>query len=253
MTIKSIALQNIDMDYAPLFERWYYAVHSPQVARRYGPWLARHESYLPVYTPPEAAQFGVCNWRYVHCYWRELPVGFDGQPALTPCPRQFYVASAFLPAAPTEDFKGRDLRSEDRQVLRWVQLIQYPEGVDKEEADRWYVEVFAQEACRQPHMHRFFSTRTLQGERRLPGHIAPADLPFFAGQTDPSWDRFTEMWYESYAGWREDVLLSPPAYTRPPWAQRKDFPFLAPGTNFTSSFLLEKPTDNYLAFDRIYL
>lgn len=253
MMVKSIALQNIDMDYAPTIERWYYAVHSPQVARRYGPWLARHESYLPVYTPPEAAPFGACNWRYIHCYWRELPNGLDGQLALTPCPRKFYVASAFLPPTPTEDFKGKDFRAEDKQVLRWVQLIKYPQGVDKEEADRWYVEVFAPEACRQRHMYRFFSTKTIRKGLHLPGHIAPADLDSFAEQTDPNWDRFSEMWYESYADWREDVILHPPAYTAPPWAQQAEFPFLTPRTNFVSSFLLEKPSDDYLSYDRVYL
>lgn len=56
--IKTLSLQHANMDYIPALERWYYAVHSAQVARRFGPWLARHESYMPVYSPPEAEKWG---------------------------------------------------------------------------------------------------------------------------------------------------------------------------------------------------
>lgn len=39
-------------------ERWYHRDHSAEIARRYGPWLARHESYLPVDAPVDARECG---------------------------------------------------------------------------------------------------------------------------------------------------------------------------------------------------
>ena len=49
--IKSIVLFDMDPNIVPAWERWYYEYHSPEVARRYGPWIARHESFVPHLQP----------------------------------------------------------------------------------------------------------------------------------------------------------------------------------------------------------
>ena len=251
--IRTIFLMNANMDQIPALERWFYSVHAAQVARRYKPWLARHESYMPPYTPPEAEAFGAYNWRFVNTYWHEIPTGIDGELAMNPSPVAFQSAAATIPPQPTEDFKGAEIRPNDKQVLRWVQLIKYPEGVDKQEADDWYVNVYAKEAAKQPHLYRFLSYKTILDAPHAPGHIAPEDFETFVKGGSGGYDRFTEMWYESYEDWREDNIVNPPAYTKPSWAEQDTFPFVKPGTNFISSFILEKPSDDYLQFDRIYV
>ncbi|MCC7196502.1 MAG: hypothetical protein IT356_13190, partial [Gemmatimonadaceae bacterium] len=60
------------------------------------------------------------------------------------------------------------------------------------------------------------------------------------------WNRIAEQWYESPNAWRRAVIESPPAYTRPRWASHDAYPFLEPGEHFASTFILERPTDDYL-------
>jgi hypothetical protein len=40
------------------------------------------------------------------------------------------------------------------------------------------------------------------------------------------------------------VIVSPPTYTKPPWATRDTYPFFAPFRDFVSTFVLETP-ENY--------
>ncbi len=147
--IKSLSLQKIDMDVSPAMEYWYYMHHSAQVSRRFGPWLARHESYMPVFSPKEAKPFGLYNWRFVNCYWSSFPVESDGELAFTPPPHTLYCANAFTPAQPTEIFCGQNEKPENHSVLRWIQLIKYPVTISREEGDNWYIHQFAPQALKQ--------------------------------------------------------------------------------------------------------
>ena len=82
--IKSLVLHDIPLDAIASMERWYYRDHAPEIVRRYGPWLARHESYLPVPAPSDALAHGTYNWRLTEGWWREVPApGPQGAPAPT--------------------------------------------------------------------------------------------------------------------------------------------------------------------------
>jgi hypothetical protein len=167
---KSFAMHHIDRNYLPSVERWYFRDHGPEIARRHAPWLVRCESFLPPYWPEEAKDLGFYNWRSTVCYWREIPnAGYQGDFAFTSPKIMATVASAIMPPQPTEDFLGGEIRPGEKDVLRFVHFIKYPEGVSKEAADTFYVDVFAKEALQQTHMYRFFSYKTLQLDQRLPG------------------------------------------------------------------------------------
>jgi hypothetical protein len=56
----------------------------------------------------------------------------------------------------------------------------------------------------------------------------------------------SEQWYEDSNGWIESVIKSPPQYTRPPWASYDHYPFLEPDVDFASTFILERPTDDWV-------
>lgn len=251
---KSVAMHSLDLSQLPSVERWYWRDHGPEIARRYGPWITRCESWLPPYCPPCAAELGFMNWRCTVCYWREIPkAGHQGDQAFSSPALMARVCSALMPPQPTEDFLGGDGRPAEKPVLRFVSMLRYPDGVDKEEADRFYVETFAKEACGQKHLHRFFSTRTVDLDIMLPGVWAPDDLARMRADSSHNWDRVSEMWYESYDGWYEDVIAHPPEYTKPSWAMCDSFGFLAPHTNFVFSLLLERPNDDFLAARTSYL
>lgn len=60
------------------------------------------------------------------------------------------------------------------------------------------------------------------------------------------WHRVTELWYENNNGWVASVVKNPPSYTRPGWATHEGFPFLVPGEEFISTFILEHPDQDML-------
>jgi hypothetical protein len=131
-------------------------------------------------------------------------------------------------------------------------MFKYPEGVTREEGDPWFLETHVPELLRQKGLWRFFSYQVVQEKISLPGawpegHHPPRESIM------PRWDRVCELWYENFADWHESVLVSPPAHTAPPWASHPRFPFLKPGVDFVSTFIPERPSDEFLAGARSYL
>ena len=248
---RTCTLHRIDVNDIASTERWYIHQHGPQVARRYGPWLARFESYRPVEVPDDARGYGIANYLDTEGWWRELPDLSDrGFLGMTPPYRHARPFSCAIPAQPTEDFKGGQDAPEAHFILRWVQLIEWPEGVGKDAADTWYCDVFAPAAVRQASLNRFFSYKAIHDPNvGLPGHWATVEnAPSLQGSPDDHrWDRLTEMWFDDFAGWRAFVQTELP---KPEWAETGRFPFLAPDTHFVSSFLLETPAYDWMSIDR---
>ncbi len=255
--IRSMAMHHIDMNYVAFMERWYYKLHGPEIARRYGPWLERLESWRPVEIPEYAKGFGHKNWLLTQGYWRELPEsGPKGELAFSSPKVGANAYSCFMPPQPTEDFKGHEFSPEEKAVLRWVQFVKYPESADKAAAEEWYVNVFAKEACSQAGMYRFFSFKTISDVGGVPGVWKPDEAKRMAERTGPldhQWDRVTEMWYETFDDWKRSILDDPPAYTAPEWAEQASYPFVTPGRNFISTFVLERPAYNWLDARHVFL
>jgi hypothetical protein len=250
--IRSIVLHDIPLAAVPAMERWYWREHSPEIVRRYGPWTARHDSYLPVEIPAEARSYGFFNWRLTEGWWRQLPKpGPQGALSFTPPPVWPKVAACFTPWQPSEDFLGWERLPSDPAPLRWFTLWRYPDGVSAEEGEAWFQSVHAPETARQPGLVRYFSYRTVD-PGHLPGTWAPASAPPLESVM-PRWDRVCELWYESFDAWKNAVIDNPPAYTAPTWASHPAYPFLRPGRDFVCSFILERPTDEFLRDSRAYL
>jgi hypothetical protein len=251
--IKSIVVHDIPINHIAAMERWYFREHAAEIVRRYGPWLTRHESFLPVFPPPEAQVYGFYNWRVTEGWWREIPeTGPRGTFSFTVPPVWPKVATCFIPAQPTEDFMGFELQAREKNVLRWYVLLKYPDDVTREEGEDWFLNVHAGEVMKQPGLYRFFSYKVIKEPISLPGVWAP-------GKTPPpdtvlhDWDRVCELWYETFDDWRKSVIEAPPHYTRPSWAKYEKYPFLEPYIDFVCSFILERPNDEFLRDSRGYL
>ncbi len=251
--IKSIVMHDIPISHIAAMERWYFKNHAPEIVRRYGPWLTRHESFLPVPAPPDAQAYGFYNWRVTEGWWRELPEpGPKGTLSFTVPPVWPKVATCFVPAQPTEDFLGSELQPHEKNVLRWYILIKYPDGVSGEKGEDWFLNTHAREVMRQPGLYRFFSYRVIKEPIALPGTWAPVKRP--SPETIlHAWDRLVELWYDNFDDWRKSVMEAPPPYTKPPWAKYDNYPFLKPFVDFVSSFILERPSDEFLREARGYL
>ena len=232
----------------PALERWFAERHCPEVCAQ-APWLTRYVLFRPVPPPPGGEAFGYINYR-VHENWVRGPEerrGVRGLLSFSEQPAFMDVAIANVHAEPTEDFFGAHLRHADKTILRWLILFRYPDGVPEEEGEDWYLNVHAPEVCRQPGLTRFFSHKAAPS-RPLndPSDGQAPFMPRVPPLATKRWHRVSEQWYENDNGWAESVVKRPPAYTRPPWARHETYPFLVPGDEFVSTFLLERPDQDLL-------
>ena len=251
--LKSVVVHDIPMSQVAAMERWYWRDHGPEINRRFGPWLVRHESFLPVDAPADAREYGYFNWRVTEGFWREMPLpGPRGNLAFTCPPVWPRVATGFFAAQPTEDFLGGTLQPHERQVLRWYCLHRYPDGVSESEGERWFLETLAPQLQRAGGPYRAFSTRAHREPLPLPGEWPPASAPP-RDSVLHDWHRLTELWFESFDDWRTFTRELAPSLTAPSWASASRFPFVARGSDFVSSFLLERPNDEFSRDSRGYL
>lgn len=250
--IKSIVIHDIPISQIAAMERWYCRDHAAEIVRRYCPWLTRHESFMPVPVDDEARAYGFYNWRVTEGWWREIPKpGPNGTLAFTAPPVWPKVATCFVPAQPTEDFLGSSIQPYEKNILRWYILFKYPAGVSKEEGEKWFLNTHAKEVQKQPGLFRFFSYQVIKEKIQLPGVWSPTQMPpkdTILGD----WDRLVELWYETGDDWRDSIIQSPPTYTKPDWATTETYPFFKPHVDFVSSFLLERPVDEFYRDSRGY-
>jgi len=237
-----------DMNDLPAIERWFWRYHAPEVMR--GSRMTRYVSYRAVPAPEGVLEFGFYNYgihevNYLYVPSAGLSLG-NGGLSMTQEPAPQTVAVATVPADPTEDFLGTDMTLFDGPVLRWLVLFKYPAGVPVDECEDWYVNVHAKEVMQQRGLKRFFSYRAIT-DAKLPPPTG-VQKPYIHPQSRllQDWDRVSELWYEHANAWRQSVILEPPSYTLPPWATHKKYPFFQPSTDFVSTFLLERPTEDYL-------
>jgi hypothetical protein len=234
----------------PALERWFWQHHCPEVLHQ-APWLTRYVMYRAVPAPTGAENFGYFNYR-VHENWVRNPEerrGTNGCISMTVQPAPMRVIVAHIPAEPTEDFMGADMRYGEKTILRWVTVFRYPDGVSAEEGDDWYLKVHVPEVMQQPGLIRFFSHKAINNKQQSPLPHSAKLKPFF-DDSGPlffkQWHRVSELWYENSNGWVDSISKASLQYTKPAWAKQEQYPFLEPGNDFVSTFLLERPDQDML-------
>ncbi len=68
-----------------------------------------------------------------------------------------------------------------------------------------------------------------------------------------SWDRLTELWFQTFDEWSSFIAEAAPRLTPPPWAAGRPYPDVKLGSEFVSTFLLERPSDEFSRDARGYL
>ncbi len=255
--IRSIVMHQLDYNYIAASEEWYYRCHGPQIARRYGPWLARFESYRPVPVPDDIPgdKLGYTNWLTTVGFWHSLPKeGPMGEMAMSSPQVNAKNFSAFLPAQCEDDFKGRFYSPEEKACLRLVMLWQYPVDADPAESDLHFKNFLAQQIAQTESVYRFFSSPVIQEDLHLPGTWKPEQMNYLMShneKSDHQWDRYAELWFETFDDIRS-FLAAAKSFHRPSYAQTDDFPFLLPYKNFISTLLLERPAYNWMQCHSVY-
>lgn len=255
--VRSIVMHKLDYNYIAACEEWYYKCHGPQIARRYGPWLERFESFRPVPLPADFSEeeMGYTNWLTTIGYWREIPKeGACGEMCMSSPKADARNFSTFLPPQYTDDFCGSEYAPEEKSCLRLLQFWEYPDTVDKEEADAWFCSALAEAIGRASGVYRFFSERTIPEEIHLPGMWKPEKMREMMEKgniSDHRWDRVAELWFETFDDVR--AFLRDMKSTEPPeWAERSSYPFVKPYEHYISAFLLERPAYNWKENYNVY-
>jgi hypothetical protein len=212
-------------------DRFYFRFHSKEVVRFLGPWLRRYETFRALDVPPDAVRFGALRGRLTELWYSSVDEWKEARPygrPYTPPPggwESFFGtrgAVTMVPAMPTEDFLGKEPMPEERPILRWYQVLRYPEGVAPEDGDRWYLETHAREMKEQLGLLRFVSHRKL------------ANAPF-----PTPWHRVSELWFEDFDAWRAAIKTAERC-TPPRWGG--EFPFV----QMVSTFVGYKPDVDFL-------
>jgi hypothetical protein len=230
-------------------DRYYLRYHGPEVVKFSGPWLRNYQLWLPYDPPKEAVErFGAVKGRYAELWFGSAEEYLD-RPAHGPMSKSTFKSVGpnmqtvvMVPAKPTEEFYDPDPNPEETTILRWVQIIRYPDGVSLADGEKWFLQVHAKEALKQPGLLKFVSHRVLTEIDEKMNQMmqksmtaAPAGGGGLPGMSDmpkrQSWVRVNEYWYKDFDAWRKAVLESPPTYTAPPWGGK--YPFV----QMISSFL----------------
>jgi hypothetical protein len=214
-------------------DRYYLRYHGPEVLKFSGPWLRNYQLWLPYDPPMEAVErFNAVKGRYAELWFSSGDEYLD-RPAHGPMSKATFKSVGenkqtvvMVPAKPTEEFYDPDTNPEETTILRWVQIIRYPDNVSIEDGDKWFLNVHAREALKQPGLMKFVSYRALTeiGNKMEELMMKSGGLPAVTQSAAPSgmpktknWVRVNEYWYKDFDAWRKAVLDSPPKYTAPSW------------------------------------
>jgi hypothetical protein len=86
----------------------------------------------------------------------------------------------------------------------------------------------------------------------VPGRWRPDTEPP-AGNVQPHWDRVLELWFETFDDWQGFADAAAASCSRPEWATQPGYPFVRPYKEVASTFLLERPNDDFLRDLRGYV
>ena len=126
---------------------------------------------------------------------------------------------AFVPVWWEEDFKGEGRTVEDGPNYRWQFMVKYPEGVSREDGDKWLKEEFIPAFTAQDQVTRCLSSNIIKEVN------------------DCAFDRIVEMWFPCQTAWVEAVENAAKTCGKPAWAETEDFPYLKKSYGFAGIFL----------------
>lgn len=249
-----------DWNNLPIMERWFHREHAADVLNN-AP-LLKYDMYRAVNPPPKGAEaFCFMNYR-IHetLSFRDADnMNMNGKPSMRaePVENAMNVAMFNVPEKPDHDVWGAQRRAFETPVIRWMTVFKFPDGVDKAEAESWYFNVHMPELIEKAgdKIVRCFSYGVYPNFMNAASmHQAGSKneknfhLPFsgFSPLMFVSWDRMTELWFRSGAEWTHFIEDIAPSLTKPEWASQDMYPWVIPGKEFCSTFLLERATENLM-------
>ncbi len=255
-------------DYRPKLQRWLYKTHVPDSIGQFEPYVTKYAFYPSFPMPPQGERFGYARMQLTEHHWlvsdRDPRLGIKAIAETFPMDvlvwqgnlpasvleadhgqvesdgdvgneaRQTAVEGAnpfifcFLPMWWEEDIKGKGRTLEDGANYRWNVAIGYPEGVSKEEGDKWLYEEVLPIFQNAPECTRILASDV---KKDINGCVM---------------DKVLELWFENQSGWYKVAVEGTKDLKKPAWAQQDQFPFLKPYHNICSACVADFTMSNNL-------
>ncbi|MCR4781671.1 MAG: acetyl-CoA hydrolase [Lachnospiraceae bacterium] len=142
---------------------------------------------------------------------------------------------AFIPVWWEDDLKGEGRTLEDGPNYRWQFMVKYPEGVSREEGDKWLMEEFLPEFAKQKEVNRILSSKIKKEVNNC------------------EFDRVVEMWFDCPTAWKVAVKAVSESVKKPSWAETSDFPYLKKSYGISGIFLSDIARSDNLTQYRGYI
>lgn len=253
-------------EYRPKLEEWLYKYHVPESISKFTPYCNKYAFYQAYPTPPEGDRFGARKMQLTEHYWlvdEHLPemanniynefmpmdvlrwqgcIPDENAPAFHANAESGDAGRAvgggdfppfifsFVPINWEEDFKGKGRTPEDGPNYRWQFLIQYPEGVSKEDGEKWFYDQVVPYFTKSVFVTRFVSSK----------------VKINYGAPTAQFDRLVELWFEGPEEWYKAAVTYADQVAKPEWAQQELFPYLKPQHNIASIFCGDRATSDNL-------
>ncbi len=240
----------------PAAYRWLYKHHVSDSISQFAPYVTKYATYRALPLSKSAEHFGTYNFIMTEHYWlidpfsqSDVPQGLafcehfsDEYLAITRQPTGMGLrptkwtgtkegfhptAFMFLPMFWENQFKGpRSI--EDGPNYRWQFAHTYPDNVEKDVAEQWFLNELMPAFCELPQVTQALSSRVLNNPRKS---------PFY---------RLSEIWFENSLEWEEAVKTVASWVKKPAWASYDEFPYFEPYKDFVGVFLLDRPESDHL-------
>ena len=260
-------------NYRPKLEKWLHKVHIPDSISQFEPYVTKYAFY-PSYPMPEGAErFGYARMQLTEHHW--LVSDFDPRLGTKAIAETFPLdvlvwqgnmpASAlgggqleaegdtgnaarqmnneegnpfifcFLPMWWEKDIKGKGRTLEDEANYRFNFTIGFPEGVDKEEGEKWLFDEVIPIMEAAPECTRILASKV---KKEINNCVM---------------DWVVEAWFEHETDWKKVMVGDMEKLEKPEWAMTDTFPFLKPRHNVCSVATADYTPYNNLASYRGYI
>lgn len=249
--------------------KW-HMLHVEDSIAQFQPYVTKYSFYQALPVPPEGERFGAAKFHLCEHYWLINPMQpeFTNKAFAEVMPVEvlkwqgsipdeemdedsnmdgdaFRASSGkkggrpfvfgFHPLCWEEDLKGKERTIEDGANYRFIFMIQWPEGVDPEEGEKWLHEEAFPKFAEMPEVTRILTSRIMQDVNHCPYH------------------RVVEMWFDGPEEWYEACVVKAREIKKPAFAQEEQFPYLTALHNFTSIFVPDIPYSDNLTQYRGYI
>ena len=268
--MRSIILLDVcKEEYRHKLQHWLYGHHIADSISKFEPYVTKYAFYNALPVPPEGDRFGTRRMQMTEHYWLvnemepEMRVNavaeympaevlrwqgcvpdvdtkgahMEGHEARAAggangCPPFVF---AHVPICWEQDLKGKGRTINDGPNYRWQFVLQYPDGVDEEEGERWFHQEMVPYFQGRPEVLRFLSSR------------------IYHDVVGCTFHRLVELWFDGPEEWYAAAVEGSRTLKKPAWAQQEQFPFLRPQFNIVGMFLTDIPTCDNLTQFRGYI